>query len=477
MFAKTEILKGYKNNEEDGYWSTEKFLNMIYGLCGETNNQQMLFGGLQLLMDLTAIPATPKQEAIDYVMENTKDIPNMREDLAASLLLIYQDPDYIIQFIHATPPKPRQAINPKFMDIKKILIEHDCLKFAFNLMNSNSMQLKQLAMVLLIGLVGNYPDINEIKQHFGDTTDEKLQNGLRLVDALAGMGQEHLMRGDNEAAFGAFVEACKYMPRSPQLRYLTGKALAELGQIDNAKIEYSKAMNLSPAHAGPMPEATMAYCNLLIKYAKSKSDLEEAAEYLEMMIDEGTYVLYQTVEQIDIEDIYDRLCVCLEKLGKNDDALDRMLNLCKIKPNSHQIHFETGRLAILCKEYDLAREHLEFAISLEPFDMYAKYHFALSLFYLGDDDNINKAKDQILQILQNKPNDEKCQDLLAKIHIAQNNWEDALEIYQSQKENNIIKPYLQYQIGVVYENLKIDLAIESFENSTKIVGICGTDWI
>ena len=90
-------------------------------------------------------------------------------------------------------------------------------------MNSNSMQLKQLAMVLLIGLVGNYPDINEIKRHFGDTTDEKLQNGLRLVDALAGMGQEHLMRGDSEAAFGAFVEACKYMPRSPQLRYLTGK--------------------------------------------------------------------------------------------------------------------------------------------------------------------------------------------------------------------------------------------------------------
>lgn len=220
---KLEILQGYKNNENDGYWSVEKFLNMIYGLCGETNNQQLMFGGLQLLMDLTAIPADPKPEAIEYIMEMTRDVPNMKEDIAESLLVIYQDPAVIIDFVHQNPPKPRQkGMLPNFMDIKRILIEHDCLKFAFNLMNSNSMQLKQLAMVLLIGLVGNYPDINEIKQRFGDTPDEKLQNGLRLVDALAGMGQEHLMRGDNQAAFGAFVEACKYLPKSAQLRYLTG---------------------------------------------------------------------------------------------------------------------------------------------------------------------------------------------------------------------------------------------------------------
>lgn len=248
--------------------------------------------------------------------------------------------------------------------------------------------------------------------------------------------------------------------------YTLAKSLAELGQIENAKIEYYKAMNLTPEHAGPMPEATVAYCNLLIKYAKSKADLEEAAEYLEMMIDQGTYQMYQTVEQINIEDIYDRLCICLEKLGRNDDALDRMLNLCKIKPNSHQIHFETGRFAIMCKEYDLAKEHLEFAVSLEPFDMYAKYHLALALFYMGDEESINKSKFEVLKILENKPNDEKCQDLLAKIHIAQNNWNDALKIYETQNAKGNTRAYLQYQIGVAYENLNNeDSAIAAFENS------------
>lgn len=44
---KMEILQGYKNNEEDGYWSTERFLNMIYSLCGETQNTQLIFAGIK----------------------------------------------------------------------------------------------------------------------------------------------------------------------------------------------------------------------------------------------------------------------------------------------------------------------------------------------------------------------------------------------------------------------------------------------
>merc|ERR1712228_455515 len=291
---------------------------------------------------------------------------------------------------------------------------------------------------------------------------EKLQNGIKLVDSLAGIGQEHFQRGDNEAALDAFTEAIKYLPNSAQLRYLAGKCLAGLGRIEGAKNEYHNAMKMTPAQSGPMPEATMQLCNLLIKHAKSRDDLEEATEYLEMMIDQGTYHLFQTVEQIDIEDIYDRLNICLEKLGRFDDALDRMLNLCKIKPNSHQIHFETGRMAIMCKEYDLASEHLEFAVQLEPFDMFSRYHLALSYFYL---DEGAKSKAECLQILQSKPSDEKCLSLLAKIHIAENEWDDALRIYESMQEKKN-SAYLQYQIGVAYENLdNVSESIRSFEGS------------
>merc|ERR1719410_3044032 len=106
---KLEILKGYKSSNEDGNWTMEKFLNMIYGLCGETKNQQLLFAGLQLLLDLTAIPMAAKQEDVDYIMERTKDVENMREDLASSLLVIYQDPRYIVEFVKRNPPRPRQS--------------------------------------------------------------------------------------------------------------------------------------------------------------------------------------------------------------------------------------------------------------------------------------------------------------------------------------------------------------------------------
>ena len=69
----------------------------------------------------------------------------------------------------------------------------------------------------------------------------------------------------------------KYLPRSAQLRYLAGKCLAELGRVEEAKKEYRKAMTMTPVQSGPMPEATMQLCNLLIKYAKSREDIEEAA--------------------------------------------------------------------------------------------------------------------------------------------------------------------------------------------------------
>ena len=42
---KLEILKGYKASDEDGNWTPQRFMNMIYALCGETRNQQLLFAG------------------------------------------------------------------------------------------------------------------------------------------------------------------------------------------------------------------------------------------------------------------------------------------------------------------------------------------------------------------------------------------------------------------------------------------------
>lgn len=187
-------------------------------------------------------------------------------------------------------------------------------------------------------------------------------------------------------------------------------------------------------------------------------------DYLEMMIDGGTYI-YVSVEPVDVEDVYDRLNICLEKLGRFDDALDRMLNLCKMKPDSHQIHFETGRLAILCKEYDLAREHLDFAVQLEPFDMFAKYHLALSLYHLGSGLDLQRAKEELLTIIQSKPNDEKCQSLLAKVHIAQNQLEDALAIYEGINDRKR-SPYLEYQIAVVLENMQRETeSLQRFQNT------------
>jgi len=226
-----------------------------------------------------------------------------------------------------------------------------------------------------------------------------------------------------------------------------------MGRVEEAKKEYRKAMSMVGAQApGPMPEATMQLCNLLIKHSKYREDIEEAADLLSDMIDSGTYQMVG-VEKLELADVFDRLVMCLEKLGRFDEALDRMLALCAVQSSSHQIHFEVGRLALLCKEYDLAREHLQFAVSLEPFDMFARFHLALASYHLGGE-GLEESAAQCGHILESKPTDVKACGLLAKVHIARGEWAEALRVYEAMSERDPNDAYLLYQMGVVLENMQ-----------------------
>ena len=170
---------------------------------------------------------------------------------------------------------------------------------------------------------------------------------------LGRMGQDHFMRGENEAAYVAFDEALKFFPGNGMLRYFRASAEAEMGNIGNAMKELRRIVAQSTVDGHSMPEAIITLTNLQLKHGKDMSDFEEAADLLELMIDRGLASYITVGTPIATEELYYRLQIALEKCHRFEDALHRMSMLTQLQPQSSQAHFETGRLAIICQQYEL----------------------------------------------------------------------------------------------------------------------------
>ena len=376
--TKLEILRGYK---ESSGWGTEKFLNTVYQLCVDQTNPQIMMAGWQLLMELTQKPPEPSENALNYVMKHNKN-PNLTRDKAKIALTMYQDPRDVVSLVNHTKINPNiPAHFPHFEELQRILVKNQGLQFAFNAIDHKSQQIQQMGLMVLVGIVSNYPDWDELMDNLGATEDERIFNSNKIVMSLMNIGQEHFVRGENEPALNAFSEACKFQPEAPMLHYFCANCNAELGRVENAKKEFELAMNLVQKEIRPMPEAAFQMANLLLKHGKTMDDFEYASELLEAIVDRGL-LRYLQIENIELELVYYTLQRALEKIKDYDNAYARMNVLCnKVSPGSHTAHFECGRMALMCKRYEKAEERLRQACELEPFDMHYKYHLALAQFH------------------------------------------------------------------------------------------------
>ncbi|ETO10783.1 hypothetical protein RFI_26594, partial [Reticulomyxa filosa] len=168
------------------------------------------------------VPREPSDADINDVMrrlgwsKTSAEEQEQKRMLVKSVMYVYQDKEHTIEYLQNSPVySSLRPYIPNFSEIKRQMVRLKALDFAFQLSSADSPQMKQVGMMLLLNIVGNYPDFEELLENIGRTPEERMHNQFRIVDSLILIGQEHLMRGQTAASLQAFQEANRFLPGNP----------------------------------------------------------------------------------------------------------------------------------------------------------------------------------------------------------------------------------------------------------------------
>ena len=485
---KLEVLRGYGKSG----WDTTKFLNTIYELCGtfDPENPTLMMASIELLLNLTTIPSEPRESDINKVYtylqkysdsqspESSQSLKLLTKESIKAMLYAYQSPEECVQRILTRYPSNSnstlQFSIPQFGDIKRILVKNRALDFAFKIMESESPQMKSLSMMLLLNLVGRYPDFDELIEYCGENMEERNQNKFRIADALLNMAQDHFVRGQADSALIAFEEANRFIPNNPMILYFKCGCLVELGRIHQAKEEARQLIEITKGMTpnGPMPESLWQLARINLKHWNKREDLEEAVECLEQILD-NHLLSFLSIESLSHSDVVYRLSNTLEKLGHFGEAFDRLHSFYDSLPSDqafldHTLNFECGRMALICKDYESAELFLERALQCEPMDVHSKYHYALALFHNHKFSECHQITDDILEM---RSNDDRAIKLKIELYTQSGDLVNALHLIDSSLNANPDQPYLHYTLskGVIFEaQNKTQETIQSFLTAVQI---------
>jgi len=248
--------------------------------------------------------------------------------------------------------------------------------------------------------------------YLGDTDSERNINRRVIEEVLLNLGQNHYMRKESIEALKVFQEAEKFGGgKNAPLAYLSGLAYKELGNLEEAEINFGIALALS---RGKFTEARLELSNILLK--GDDGQVEKAVQHLQ--------ILCQDRNNPKLEEVYFRLLFGLDKLKEYDVAFEHMTNLTRLKPNSQQAKYEAGRMGNLCQEYESSEQFLRQALKLAPASTDTKYQLALALFQQGVIDN--ETTDLLGSVLKARPDHVKSLQLLSRISFEQRNFEESL---------------------------------------------------
>lgn len=108
------------------------------------------------------------------------------------------------------------------------------------------------ATYLTLALSGTEPTTPPDPELLNRATEEfEIALGLRenMPEALIGLGNIHLQRGDYDSAIETLRQAIEFVPDSREARYALGGAYAQKGNIDQACETYREFLSLDPPAA------------------------------------------------------------------------------------------------------------------------------------------------------------------------------------------------------------------------------------
>ncbi|MCF6247612.1 MAG: tetratricopeptide repeat protein [Desulfobacula sp.] len=176
---------------------------------------------------------------------------------------------------------------------------------------------------------------------------------------LFNKGVDLYKKGQHQQAIDTFSQLISLAPKKIEAYRIRGSAYMKLTQYDLAVKDFGKAATLAP-------ELNGVYSDLGTAWYYSRN-YEKALDNYNIEIENGH----------ENHLVYFNRALCLERLGKFDQALEDISTSLKIKPDFYWALCYQGNLLVQKNEYPLAKKSYEAAIKLGGEDPYAKEKLAL----------------------------------------------------------------------------------------------------
>ncbi len=234
--------------------------------------------------------------------------------------------------------------------------------------------------------------------------------------------------GFNEEALSNLKFLEKYFPEDDELQYNLGILYEKTKDFENAKVSYTKAIELNPQDD--------YYYNLGEVLVTLKS-WDEAIE------------AFKTVLKTDSNDgnCYFNLGLCYLNKDEKNIAADNFQKAIELNPQDIFAEFYLGNIYQSNGLTNFAVECYEKVLAISPDYSWAYFNLA-SIAY--KDGNIEQAKEYLLKTIEYNKQDIEAYKLLTKICIKENEIEEIITILKTRLEEDNIGD-LYYLLAHVYK--------------------------
>ncbi len=241
-------------------------------------------------------------------------------------------------------------------------------------------------------------------------------------------------RGQVDEAIVQYRKAVEIKPDYAEAHYSLGVVLARRGQVDEAIAQYQKAVEIKPDYAEALNNLglALAQCGRLneaiAEYQKAVEINPDYAEALDNLGNalagcgriEEAIASYQKAVEVnpDYAEAYSNLGLALAGRGRVEEAIANYRKALESKPDSAAVHNNLGLALAGRGEIDEALGHYRQALALEP--KYAEAHNNLAN-ALANRGQIDEAMVHYRKALEAKPDYAGAR---RNLEIVQSRWEE-----------------------------------------------------
>ncbi len=241
---------------------------------------------------------------------------------------------------------------------------------------------------------------------------------------------------DAQSAVRLLKESAEGLPDSALAQYNLGVAYHHLGQLDEAKVAFKKAVELDDQMAE-------AWINLAAIYV-AQDELSRAMD---------TYRAGLRIHDEEMS-LWSGLIGLLRKVGRLDDAVNEATAALKINANSLEVYNNLGLVYLDRGELEMAQFILQKALTtINGGDSNAQLHCNLGVVWLAQEKEVD-ARMEFEKALELDPELVPAMVFLSDYYLQNRNYSDTVSLLERAAGLDPENPTVQLNLGVGYRGME-----------------------